>query len=108
MWTTDTHGRQKVTPEGHYGRQKIIASLQRTTARNASIVAVDCAMRAPGLSGVRRTRASGLRLHLLVFHPQPRNLDLRNPQLRRLDPAHIPAREGEPSSCHTLAHSPCV
>jgi hypothetical protein len=55
-WTTDIHGRRKMTPEGLYGRRKMTALLRRTTAPRASAGSVDRAMRTLGLSGVRRNK----------------------------------------------------
>ena len=56
VWTTDAHGRAKMTPEGLYGRRKMTALLRRTTGPAVSAGAVDRAMRALGLSGVRRDK----------------------------------------------------
>ena len=56
VWTTDAHGRAKMTPEGLYGRRKMTALLRRTTDPAVSAGAVDRAMRALGLSGVRRDK----------------------------------------------------
>ncbi|OUZ06713.1 transposase [Aeromicrobium sp. PE09-221] len=55
-WTTDAQGRRKLTPEGLYGRRKMTALLRRTTVPGAGAGAVDRAMRALGLSGVRRDK----------------------------------------------------
>lgn len=55
-WTTDVHGRPKMTPEGLYGRRKMTAHLRRTTQLDVSAGAVDRAMRILGLSGVRRDK----------------------------------------------------
>jgi transposase InsO family protein len=55
-WTTDVHGRPKMTPEGLYGRRKMAAHLRRTTKLDVSAGAVDRAMRILGLSGVRRDK----------------------------------------------------
>lgn len=57
-WTTDADGRRKLTPEGLYGRRKMTALVRRRMPR-ASAGSVDRAMRALGLSGVRR--AKGIR-----------------------------------------------
>lgn len=56
VWATDAHGRAKMTPEGLYGRRKMTALLRRTTDPAVSAGAVDRAMRALGLSGVRRDK----------------------------------------------------
>lgn len=56
-WTTGCDGRRKLAPEGLYGRRKMTAHLRRTAAPDASRGAVDRAMRALGLSGVRRDKA---------------------------------------------------
>ena len=55
-WTTDAHGRRKMTPEGLYGRRKMTWLLRRTTVPGASAGSVDRAMRTLGLSGVRRDK----------------------------------------------------
>ena len=47
---------RKLAPEGLYGRRKMTAYLRRTTMPEASAGAVDRAMRALGLSGVRRDK----------------------------------------------------
>jgi putative transposase len=51
-------GRQlrKLTPEGLYGRRKMTALIRRTTIPGASRGAIDRAMRALGLSGIRRDK----------------------------------------------------
>ncbi|MBG6056581.1 transposase InsO family protein, partial [Salinibacterium sp. CAN_S4] len=58
-WTTvDVAGRQlrKLTPEGLYGRRKMTALIRRTTIPGASRGAIDRAMRALGLQGIRRDK----------------------------------------------------
>ena len=58
-WTTTSiNGRPRrvLTPEGLYGRRKMTALIRRTTIPGASRGAVDRAMRALGLSGVRRDK----------------------------------------------------
>lgn len=58
-WTTvEIAVRQvrKLTPEGLYGRRKMTALIRRTTIPTASRGAVDRAMRALGLSGIRRDK----------------------------------------------------
>ena len=55
-WTTDQHGRRRLTPEGLYGRRKMTAYVRRTSLPNASAGAVDRAMTILGLSGVRRDK----------------------------------------------------
>lgn len=56
--TVDVDGvlSRKLAPEGLYGRRKMTAYLRRTTMPEASAGAVDRAMRALGLSGVRRDK----------------------------------------------------
>jgi putative transposase len=56
VWATDAHGRARMTPEGLYGRRKMTALLRRSTDPAVSAGAVDRAMRALGLSGVRRDK----------------------------------------------------
>jgi putative transposase len=59
-WTTvvDPAGRKrrKLTPEGLYGRRKMTALIRRTTIPGASRGAIDRAMRALGLEGIRRDK----------------------------------------------------
>ena len=55
-WTTDQHGRRRMTPEGLYGRRKMTAFVRRHHLPDASWGAVDRAMRDLGLSGVRRDK----------------------------------------------------
>ena len=55
-WTTDHQDRVRLAPEGLYGRAKMLALLHRTGHPTATPGAVDRAMRALGLSGVRRGR----------------------------------------------------
>ncbi len=58
-WTTTSiNGRPRrvLTPEGLYGRRKMTALIRRTTVPGASRGAVDRAMRALGLSGIRRDK----------------------------------------------------
>ncbi|WP_341361322.1 IS3 family transposase [Georgenia sp. M64] len=57
-WTLDHEGRPRMTPEGLYGRRKMSALVRRRVPES-SPGAVDRAMRALGLSGIRR--AKGLR-----------------------------------------------
>jgi len=57
VWTADAHGRRKMTPEGLYGRRKMTALLHRTMDPDVSAGSVDRAMRALGLSGVRRDKS---------------------------------------------------
>jgi transposase InsO family protein len=54
-WTTDAQGRRKLAPEGLYGRRKMTALVRRQLPE-ASAGSVDRAMRALGLSGVRRDK----------------------------------------------------
>ncbi len=55
-WTTGADGRRKMTPEGLYGRRKMTAYVRHTTMPEASAGAVDRAMTALGLRGVRRDK----------------------------------------------------
>jgi len=55
-WTTGTDGRRRLAPEGLYGRRKMTAALRRTAMPEASAGAVDRAMKALGLNGVRRDK----------------------------------------------------
>ena len=59
-WTTVTdqagRKRRKLTPEGLYGRRKMSALIRRTTIVDASRGAIDRAMGALGLVGVRRDK----------------------------------------------------
>jgi transposase InsO family protein len=57
-WATGADGVRRLAPEGLYGRRKMTALLRRTSAPGASAGAVDRAMRALGLSGVRRGKAA--------------------------------------------------
>lgn len=63
VWITELRAdgstRQRMTPEGLYGRKKMTALIRRTTVADASRGAVDRAMRTLGLSG--NTRAKGIR-----------------------------------------------
>lgn len=55
-WRTDEAGVRRLTGEGLYGRRKMTALLRRTSVPDASPGAVDRAMRALGLAGVRRDK----------------------------------------------------
>jgi len=55
-WTTAANGRRKLAPEGLYGRRKMTAYLRRTSMPEVSAGAVDRAMKALGLNGVRRDK----------------------------------------------------
>jgi len=56
-WVSDEHtGVRKLTPEGLYGRRKMTALVRRRRLPEASAGSVDRAMRALGLSGVRRDK----------------------------------------------------
>jgi len=58
-WSTvEFNGRQlrKLTPEGLYGRRKMTALIRRTTIPGASRGAIDRAMHALGLAGIRRDK----------------------------------------------------
>jgi transposase InsO family protein len=48
--------RRKLAPEGLYGRRKMTALVRRTTIPGASRGAIDRAMRALGLAGIRRDK----------------------------------------------------
>jgi transposase InsO family protein len=54
-WTVDDQGRRRLTPEGLYGRRKMTALVRRTLP-DASRGAVDRAMRALDLHGIRRAK----------------------------------------------------
>jgi transposase InsO family protein len=54
-WTVDDHGRRVLTPEGLYGRRKMVV-LVRHTLPAATPGSVDRAMRSLGLQGVRRSK----------------------------------------------------
>jgi transposase InsO family protein len=54
-WTVDEQGRRRLTPEGLYGRRKMTALVRRSLP-DASPGSVDRAMRALGLSGIRRAK----------------------------------------------------
>ena len=54
-WTIDDRCRRRLTPEGLYGRRKMTAMVRRTLP-GASAGSVDRAMRALGLSGIRRAK----------------------------------------------------
>lgn len=55
-WTTKPDGHRKLTPEGLYGRRKMTAYVHRRGLPEASFGAVDRAMKALGLNGVRRDK----------------------------------------------------
>ena len=55
-WQVGADGRRKLAPEGLYGRRKMTAALRRTSMPEASSGAVDRAMKALGLTGVRRDK----------------------------------------------------
>jgi putative transposase len=57
-WTLTAAGVRVMTPEGLYGRRKMTALIRRTTVPDATAGAVDRAMRALGLQGVRRGKAA--------------------------------------------------
>lgn len=54
-WDTDDAGRRRLAPEGLYGRRKMTALVHRTMP-GSSPGSVDRAMRALGLSGIRRSK----------------------------------------------------
>lgn len=55
VWTTDDHGRRKLTPEGLYGRSKLTAHLRRL-GHEVTPGSVDRAMKLLGHNGIRRCR----------------------------------------------------
>jgi len=55
-WTTKPDGHRKLTPEGLYGRRKMTAYVHRRGLPEASFGAVDRAMKALALNGVRRDK----------------------------------------------------
>ena len=55
-WTAAPDGRRRLAPEGLYGRRKMTAQLRLTAMPEASAGAVDRAMKALGLKGVRRDK----------------------------------------------------
>ena len=57
-WSTDQHGRRRLTPEGLYGRRKMTAHLRRSARCEVTAGSVDRAMRALGLVGVRRDKGT--------------------------------------------------
>ena len=54
-WTVDEHGCRRLTPEGLYGRRKMVPLVRRSLPE-ATPGAVDRAIRALGLSGIRRSK----------------------------------------------------
>jgi putative transposase len=54
-WTLDEHGCRRLTPEGLYGRRKMIRLVRRALP-SASHGSVDRAMRSLGLQGIRRSK----------------------------------------------------
>jgi len=56
VWTTDRDGVRKMPPVGLYGRVKMTAHLRRTVLPEVTPGSVDRAMKALGLSGVRRSK----------------------------------------------------
>jgi putative transposase len=58
-WTVDEHGTRRLTPEGLYGRRKMVPLVQRSLP-DATPGAVDRAMRSLGLQGIRRSK--GIRM----------------------------------------------
>jgi putative transposase len=57
-WTTGPDGVRRLAPEGLYGRRKMTAHLRRTSTPQTTAGAVDRAMRALGLTGVRRGKTA--------------------------------------------------
>jgi hypothetical protein len=57
-WTTGSDRVRRLAPEGLYGRRKMTAHLRRTSAPGAGAGAVDRAMRAWRLTGVRRGKTA--------------------------------------------------
>lgn len=56
VWSTDHRGQKIMTPEGLYGRRKMVAIVRRNGLPEASFGAVDRAMRMFGLNGIRRAK----------------------------------------------------
>ncbi len=54
-WTVDEHGRRRLTPEGLYGRRKMVPLVRRSLS-DTTPGAVDRAMRSLGLQGIRRSK----------------------------------------------------
>ena len=54
-WTVDEHGVRRMTPEGLYGRRKMVPLVRRCLP-DATPGAVDRAMRTLGLQGIRRSK----------------------------------------------------
>jgi transposase InsO family protein len=54
-WSIDEHSRRRLTPEGLYGRRKMVPLVRRTLP-DATPGSVDRAMRSLGLTGVRRSK----------------------------------------------------
>ena len=59
-WTVDEHGRRRLTPEGLYGRRKMVPLVRRSLP-DATPGAVDRAMRSLGLQGIRRSKGCARR-----------------------------------------------
>jgi putative transposase len=85
-WRVDHHGRRRMTPEGLYGRVKMRAHLDRTMMPGVSYGAVDRAMKALGLSGVRRSK--GIRT-TIPSADGIRAGDLLNRQFRAGEPNRV-------------------
>lgn len=56
-WTIGPQGRRRLTPEGRYGRRRMLETL-RSTGVEATPGAVDRAMRKLGLSGITRSKGA--------------------------------------------------
>lgn len=56
VWTVNHRGERAMTPEGLYGRRKMLALMRRRGLADASFGAVDRAMKALGLAGIRRSK----------------------------------------------------
>ena len=94
-WTIDARGARVLAPEGLYGRRKMTAHLRLDAAADASRGAVDRAMRALGLAGVRRDKhlrttvaaKDGIRatdlLNRQLTAPAPNNVWVTDIQCRR-------------------------
>lgn len=54
VWTVDHRGERAMTPEGLYGRRKMLALMRRSGLPDASFGAVDRAMKMLGLASIRR------------------------------------------------------
>jgi putative transposase len=85
-WRIDHHGRRRMTPEGLYGRVKMRAHLDRTRMPGVSYGAMDRAMKALGLNGIRRSK--GIRTTIPAAEGI-RAGDLLNRQFRAEEPNRV-------------------